>query len=183
MAREGNIVSDIYRKERRQAFVSVGNAGDDVSGGNVGGEVSDAGGEVSGGNDSESGELSEETDEDNDKDDPDYKVPDNTPKGKKLNPAVLELADRFNISNQAAVGFNNILQPGNSYTTSRLFKARQRGREAASVRDFSSEHIFVVGFDEREDHTFRGNGVREEHCSVVFYSSSGDHHAGYFFFN
>ena len=200
------------RKERRQAFVSVGTGGGDVSGGNVGGEVGggNGGGEVSGDNGdgdvsgdngdgdvsggngesvdpivhsdpSESDELSEETDEDNDKDDdPDYKVPDYTPKGKKLNPAVFELADRFNVSNQAAVGFNNILQPGNSYTTSGLYKARNREREAASVRDFSSEFIFAVGFDERKDLTFRGNGVREEHCSVVFYSPSGDHHAGFF---
>ena len=178
-----------------------GNGGGDVSG-NVGGDVSGNGavepieqsepsmdensvsllpGPSQAESESESEELSDEIDEDNEKDDdPDYKVPDYTPKGKKLNPALFDLADRFNVSNQACTGFNNILQPDNSYTSSGLYKARQRAREAASVRDFSSENIFAVGFDERKDHTFRGNGVREEHCSVVFYSPSGDHHAGFF---
>ena len=132
---------------------------------------------------SESEEMSEDEDsavEDDEKNDPDFEVPDYTPKRTKLNPAMLDHADRFNVSNQAAVGFHNIFQPNNAYSRSGLYKARRKLREAASVRDFSAEYIFCIGFDERKDLVFRGNGDREEHCSVIFYSPSGDHHAGYF---
>ena len=130
-------------------------------------------------------ELEEESEEEvtNRNDDPDYVQPKpRIPIGKRINPDLLQLSERFGISAEATANIHN-LYSDNKYTAEGVRICKKRARIQAAVPDFSHLKIMALGFDERKDFSLTKNGdlVKEEHCSVVIYSElEGSTFAGHF---
>ena len=171
------------RNMRRQPTISIQPSGDNNT------SVDDQSVDESQPKVEASPEVSEESDEDDeDKEslDLDFSLPKAIErcKGKKIPDGFIEHIERYGISNKAAAGFLNMQLPDSiSYTKSGILKHRKKRREDESCPDFSGIKVHTVGFDEKIDSiqpTRTDNITEEEHCSVIFYTETGEYFAGFF---
>ena len=107
-------------------------------------------------------------------------------KYKAIDPKLLDIGDRFEISAAAGAEIHNLYNPGTPYTRDGYAKARKKHREQAGTPDFSELRVKVLGFDERKDKTRKpglsgGDCHTEEHCSVILFTEDGQEiNAGFF---
>ena len=127
-------------------------------------------------------EQESDVEDENQTNDPDYVQPSSrTRKGKKINPDLLQLSERFGFSAEATAHIHNIYSE-QKYTTEGVRLSKKWARIEAAIPNFSYLRVIALGFDERKDSslTNQGDRDREEHCSVVIYSDEGSTIAGHF---
>ena len=100
---------------------------------------------------------------------PEAKMKPSTPR-EKLKTELLEVGERFGLSNEALKAVHNIYASGSGLSSREsVRKLRQKERLSAATIDLSHTKIVALGFDERKDisRVSSTSVERQEHCSVV----------------